>query len=98
MVLASESVSGQVWAWVWELALVVLLIDSYQPSGSRYDHQPVACAEPSVRTADGRLGRLNRRTKIPRPDVRTRTPIEGVELSAARTNVYIAVDYDWRGT
>mgnify|MGYP003296456216 CR=1 FL=1 len=60
--------------------------------------QPVAGAESGVRPSYGRLGRLNSRTKVPRPDVRTRTPVESVELSTARTNVYKAVDYDWRGT
>ena len=71
---------------------------SYQQSRSRYDYKPVTGAKSGVRPADGRLGRLNGRTKVPGPDVRTRTPIESVDLSAARTNVYVAVIYDWRGS
>ena len=70
---------------------------SYQQSRSRYDYQVVTGAESGVRPADGRLGRLNDCTKVPGPDVRTRTPVESVDLSAARTNVYVAVIYDWRG-
>jgi hypothetical protein len=39
----------------------------------------------------GRLGRLNSRTKVPGPDVRTRTSVESVDLSAAGTDVDVAV-------
>ena len=51
-----------------------------------------------VHRADGRFGRLNCRTKVPGPNVRTRTRVKSVDLSAARTNVYVAVNYDWRRT
>ena len=71
---------------------------SYEQSGSRYHDETVTGTDSGVRPSDERLGRLNDRTKVPGPDVRTRTPVESVDLSAARTNIYVAVIYDWRGT